>query len=588
MKIKSRHTALVASMALVAPMIGVATIQATADDSVDLASDPVTVECSVMCYEDELTAFVEDAGSTPTKIVLGAINTKLNETLVIPAGSDITFVNAPPLFEGFYNDFAVVRGDEFPGTLIKIEEGAKLTLDTLGVGPGAVNVGARGKSLKALSSLDPSIVVEGELVMNDGMVHGARRMFDAHEGAITVRGENAKFTLNDGAVTDNERFVKTDGDGYDPGAAQSGAGNIALVDGATMVMNGDEVSNGATTYHPYAYGEAGGIGVYRGAHLIINGGKITNNGGWAGNIGVYNWLNKSDIPTAETTRSTVEINGGEISNGFAYFGGGGINILGNGEVVMKDGLITGNKALGTNGGGVNAMDMYVQGAKYTWEEIPGDGMIYGYSPEEWSKISPAAFKMYGGTISNNSAERTGGGVNIVSNGVELLGGVIEGNHSDDQGGGVYVATPSYTAHLRNALITGNKAEKSYDQAVALGGGIWLCPTGDLKMHVTDGAAVFDNEAPDAAGLENHYPYGDDIAHDNLGTADPAELKLDSLMLGAGNTSYFKDGGYGMPRYDESNPGKQQVFHAAPTDPIEGDPNLNLDEVDLGHPFKTLD
>ena len=76
--------------------------------------------------------------------------------------------------------------------------------------------------------------------------------------------------------------------------------------------------------------------------------------------------------------------------------------------------------------------------------------------------------MNGGTISNNSSRRTGAGVNVVSNKVQLNGGTISGNEAGQQGGGVYVSTATYTLHAGNTLVTANSAS-------GIGGGIWTCP-----------------------------------------------------------------------------------------------------------------
>ncbi|MDU6928351.1 MAG: hypothetical protein E6375_06880, partial [Dermabacter sp.] len=289
-------------------------------------------------------------------------------------------------------------------------------------------------------------------------------------------------------------------------------------------------------------------------HLELNGGKITGNHGWAGNINVTNWLGNCPKPGEDTSksRSTLVINDGEISNGSAAFGGGGVNVFGNAAVTMNGGTIKKNQA--PNGGGVNAMDLYVWGAEGSFAEVPGDGMGCKFKPEEWSKVSPGGFTMNGGSITENKASRTGGGVNSVSNAVELNAGLIEGNIAHQQGGGVYVATKSYTAHFNDALITENEA---ISPRTALGGGIWLCPTGDLVMHVTNGAAVFDNSAADG---EQGSRWGDDFAHDNYGSVNRAGLTIDSRMLGGGEPDFYKDGASGnASRFDAGKPGKKQVF-----------------------------
>ncbi|WP_180947740.1 Cna B-type domain-containing protein [Trueperella bernardiae] len=503
------------------------------------------------CEPDHLEKLIAQAGTIPTRIEIGnGTETLLTKTIVIPAGADIELVDANTA--AWSSESKIIRDDgDFTGSLLKVEKGAKLTLSD-GTGNGAgitIDSRAQYENVVKGSSFSPTILVEGELVMNAGTVTGARKMSNGGEGAVTVKGRDAKFTLNDGKITDNQRK-----------GGQFGAANVALTDGATMVMNGGEISEGQSDYSPYAYGEAGGIGVFSGAHLTINGGTLTDNTGWAGNINVSHWLNESNVKPGDDTsdtRSTLVFNGGEISRGKAAFAGGGIDIFGNADVTMNGGTIADNQA--PNGGGVNVMDMYINGDPNTYQEIDSDGSRWTKQhfgerkPQEWTKVSPARFTMNGGSVVRNSATRTGGGINVISNAVNLNAGLIEGNNANQQGGGVYVATKSYTAHFMDTLITENSTTKG--SFVGVGGGVWLCPTGSMKIHVTNGVAVFDNKSPSS----NDHHWGDDIAHDAYGGSTSARMHIDPRMLGGGESTLYKDGGYNKPRFDAENPGKKQVF-----------------------------
>ena len=121
---------------------------------------------------------------------------------------------------------------------------------------------------------------------------------------------------------------------------------------------------------------------------------------------------------------------------------------------MNDGLIQGNHAF--NGGGVNAMDLYSWGAEDTWKEIDGDGMQSGLGTEGWNEISPGAFTMNGGKIVGNSAMRTGGGVNVVSNGVTLRDGAIFDNtasyYGDDIAHDNYGGENAYTSYFSQRML----------------------------------------------------------------------------------------------------------------------------------------
>ena len=172
--------------------------------------------------------------------------------------------------------------------------------------------------------------------------------------------------------------------------------------------------------------------------------------------------------------------------------------------IMAGGLITENH--GSNGGVMLGNS----------ESLPENG-----------PSAIATMKMTGGTISNNSANKVGGGIYVASDNVVLEAGDISGNTAYNQGGGVYVGSVPYTLHMSNTLITENTAS-------TLGGGMWFCPTGDAVLHVTNGAAVFGNTAS-AGGA------GDDfIAVPANGRTHTTTLA--DRMLGGGDVQWYKDGG----------------------------------------------
>ncbi|MGJ9600022.1 Cna B-type domain-containing protein [Actinotignum sp. GS-2025c] len=492
----------------------------SASPAADAAASPrAVVQCSqdpndLTCPEDLLTQRIREAGTTPTRIILGATDTLLTNTLKIPAGADIELVNGGRAPWGA-TDSGLVREDGFSGVMVQVPAGAALTFDNYD--GGSFHMHSRGEWVPGGGTL---LDVRGSLTINGGEFSGVREAKQTHQGAITMSGKDASFTLNGGKVTDNHRELNN------PGAVQYGAANIAVTEGATFVMNGGEVSKGkARVVDSYGYGEVGGIGAYKGGNVTVNGGTITENEGFSGGLQAWTWTSdKSDATPDKSarTRSFVTINGGTVSNNRASFSGGGVLSFGNSEVTMNGGTIDSNAA--PNGGGVGTLDLYVWGADGTWEEIAGDGKDWGFTPAQWSELSPGAFTMNGGTISNNSSWRTGAGVNVVSNRVQLNAGTISGNSAGMQGGGVYVSTATYTLHAGNALVTANSAS-------GIGGGIWTCPTGSVEVHVDNGAAIFGNAAT---------RYGADLAHDNLGSVSSAPVWTSDAILGGGLVDYYQD------------------------------------------------
>ena len=132
--------------------------------------------------------------------------------------------------------------------------------------------------------------------------------------------------------------------------------------------------------------------------------------------------------------------------------------------------------------------------------------------------------MNGGTIRDNHAKMNteqgdngcGGGIYVASNCVSLNGGVIENNTAEKQGGGVYVGATPYILRIHNAVVKENRAS-------VLGGGLWACPTGDVELFVTNGAALYDNSAEGA---------GDDLVSVKISSKKHA-LTLDDRALGGG-------------------------------------------------------
>lgn len=488
------------------------------------AAGRTVVECGTYCEEATLRQLIKDAGTTPTRIVVsGMADTMITSTVVIPAGADIELVNGIAPWGAASSEGGLVREDDFTGVMVKVEKGASLTMGNNEKG-GKFYLRSRGQWVPGGGEL---IYNEGSLTINGGTYEGVRNGTGQRYGAITVRGKDAKFVLNDGKVTDNKRTIGS------ATTTQSGAANISVSEGAQFVMNGGEVSYGETSYEHGAYGEVGGIGVYQGGSVTINGGEISHNKGWAGGLEGYDLYvdaaSMSDLPKALETRNYITINGGKIHNNDAYFSGGGALALGNAVITMNGGLIDSNYTTG-NGGGIGTLDLYAWGADETYKEIPGTGKRSGLSKEEWGKLSPGAFIFNGGTISNNEAVRTGGGINVVSNQVEINKGQILNNTAHDQGGGIYVASVSFSLHLHDVVVTKNKAT-SQNGIESMGGGLWSCPTGSVELRIHNGGALFDNTADS---------FGNDLAHTNLGSTGAAPIWVSDYMLGGGRINYYFD------------------------------------------------
>ena len=201
--------------------------------------------------------------------------------------------------------------------------------------------------------------------------------------------------------------------------------------------------------------------------------------------------------------ATMTMSGNAVIRNNTSPNGGGVYLVGNTNFDMEGGSITDNKA-NKVGGGIC---------------VAGTGAAAGAGG---APASESKFTMHGGEISNNHAGDAGGGIYINSDDVVLKGGKIENNTAGRLGGGVYVSEPPQKVEIYNAVVTQNEAS-------VMGGGLWTCPTGDSTFAVTNGIAVYNNKANQA---------GDDLVA--LG-GDKGTITLTDRFLGGGPVEWYSDG-----------------------------------------------
>lgn len=186
--------------------------------------------------------------------IIGNNQSVASDTLVIPAGCDVTFENMK-----FYSSVKII-----------VEEGGCLTLsDSVAYGPIEVNGGTF--SMKNSSALTDT------LTLNEGSVL---------KGAEVK--SNARF-LTDGAVKEDVNTVviingtvTASGTNYIEGDCGSGslAGQTALqVNGVLVIPSGSTLTAAGGGDANYAPGHIGGIGVYLNGGTVTGGGKLTAKGG---------------------------------------------------------------------------------------------------------------------------------------------------------------------------------------------------------------------------------------------------------------------------------------------------------------------
>lgn len=255
----------------------------------------------------------------------------------------------------------------------------------------------------------------------------------------------------------------------------------------------------------------------------------------------------------------VAINGGVITGGSAYQGGG-IYIGTQGTFNMTGGTVAFNSA--SYGGGI-----YIAGnSTYSSTFIMAGGSVIGnevtgdYSAGGGIFVTYSEFVMEGGSVADNFAGESGsfgvgGGIQADFSTVTLIGGSVCGNYSSSDGGGIYVTDSEFTMGGK-AVVSGNEAlygagvEAWYssltidggviegNSAYELGGGLYagIC---ELDMS---GGVIEGNDSYQGAGIyfggnwradDNEYTItisGDALIQNNISEYSGGGLYLDFSKL----------------------------------------------------------
>ena len=322
------------------------------------------------------------------------------------------------------------------------------------------------------------------------MMGGTIKNNKAHNGG-GVGVQYGDFSMTGGKITGNEaikyaglggqgggvcvlysgEFLMTDGEITTNKADGGIGGGVALDDNDISVpftMAGGLISGNSAL-------SGGGVGGIK--DFALQSGSITGNTGVCGG-GVY------------LTSGKLTMTGGSINNnvatGSVYTeGGGGVFLFNTAQLELSNGIITENKATGGNGGGVAV----------------------------FSVSSAGAFSMSGGKIEDNLANN-GGGLFVqgnirlspelmpgpspglapdgsgVADGVvdaELTGGTIEDNSAGSSGGGIYIS-PDTVFAMSGGLVTLNDAVD--------GGGVYV----DEGTFMLQGGTISINSAGSGGGV----------------------------------------------------------------------------------------
>lgn len=223
---------------------------------------------------------------------------------------------------------------------------------------------------------------------------GSGNNIKAQRALIAVNGDNAKLTLKNGAVVQN---------------------------------NNNEVENGA----------GGGVCVITG-ELVIDGGVIANNSAYlGGGVAVYGKNSKAVL-----TKGSISENTGTVQATTKIASGGGAYIY-LGEFTQNGGKIENNKTTKNNGGGI-----YLLGGTYTLNngtiENNTSAKAGGGAYVSKDNDNNAVFNMTGGKIIDNKAPNSAGGAVMLNYSTfNISGGEISKNTANKYAGGIECSPGSY-------------------------------------------------------------------------------------------------------------------------------------------------
>ena len=376
---------------------------------------------------------------------------KLARPVTVPAGKVVAITSGEPF------QIVGVRQSGDLKNLFVVEEGASLVIGGKLTLSGRYNTGSAVLTRGSFELTGDAVVTASKLQSDY-----ANGLSTAGIGVIDARGEGASIEISGGSVEGNALM----------GGGMSYSGIVRVADGAKLEMTGGEIADNKAV-NSNALSTSSGILLLGDASASLTGGVISGNTGHRGSA-VMLFGNDDAVRTKLALSGDAKLSGNVCTSANGVQGSGAVHVEDNATFTMTGGSISGNK--GVQGAGVCVVDGNLQRGQDEYR---------------------TAFVLDGGSISGNIGS-TGGGIYSYSNGVSLTSGSIAGNTAHNMGGGVY-SEGNYdyysTLHLSNALVAENTARQ--------GGGMWFCATGETTVHVTEGAAIFDNVARDADGQK--YP-----------------------------------------------------------------------------------
>ena len=327
------------------------------------------------------------------------------------------------------------------------------------------------------------ITISGEAVISDNVADCG--------GGIYIR-DGMTLTMSAGSITNN-RALRQKAENNARTIAYGGGG-IYVDKGCTFGLTGGILTGNKTT----GYGNA----VLSCGSFTMNGGEISANipGDYSEGEDYVDNTHGGGVclyAPIEGDASTFTMESGSIVNNMGA-SGGGVMLWKNSQFKMNGGTMSGNKAVGVASGWGNGGAVYVNSSStFTFNdgEITGNesyrfGGAININEDNTNLI------LNKGTISANRSRKNGGGISQENGTCSMTVGediTLSDNTAEESGGGIYVLTGEVT--LNGCRILRNKAGHS-------GGGICM-KSGNLTINsgtLSDNEVTYsDDEAIDYAG-----------------------------------------------------------------------------------------
>ena len=311
------------------------------------------------------------------------------------------------------------------------------------IGGHITGLGSRGVNINA-----------GIFTMEGGIIYGNSSDSNLGGNGVRVNGSGSTFILDGGTIRNNVSDFNT-GDG-------SPGGGVTVVAGATFTMYDGLIEGNVAT-------SAGGGVSLSGTTFTMHGGTIRDN-------------------RAET-----------ISAGNNDTGGGGVRLTSGATFIMYGGEISDNRAEGRFGGGVSIghgtftmHDGTIEGNRAR----RGGGISLGGSPGGAATVTMNDGNILGNTAQDNEDGGIGGGIVLMGLAtVTQAGGTIANNHANSSGGGVALDADTARYHMTGGEISNNTASGDLRPTpIQTFGGSGVFIHGASQFHMSGYASIHSNHS----------------------------------------------------------------------------------------------